>query len=86
MFIKPLLPTAPVSGTAVPTVADPASSASLHPSPSESKSKRFGIPSPSASTSVEHVIGAFPFFTPAEIIFKSVKVLEVVPAHDKTKL
>ena len=52
-FNNPLAPKLPVKGTEVPAVAAPASKASLHPSPSESKSKRFGIPSLSESISVQ---------------------------------
>ena len=75
--MEPILPD---NGTVVPAVAAPVSSASLQPSPSESKSILFGIPSPSVSTSVQ--------VNPVALLainFTSVNNLVVAPAHDKTK-
>ena len=74
-------PKFPVNGTVVPAFAAPASKASLHPSPSESKSNLLGIPSLSESSSVQ--------INPVALLainLKSVNSLVVAPAHDKTKL
>ena len=53
---NPLAPTAPVNGAVVVTFPTLPSTASLQPSSSESKSKRFTIPSLSVSKSVQTVV------------------------------
>ena len=81
VFNKPLAPKFPVSGTIVLAFAAPASKASLHPSPSESKSKRLGIPSLSESTSLQ--VNPVALFA---INLKSVNNLVVAPGQVNTKL
>ena len=81
-----MAPKLPVKGTIVPGLAAPVSSASLHPSPSESISSLLGIPSPSESTSALHKIFELPFNVLFAINLTSENTLVVAPAHDKTKL
>ena len=64
LFTKPLVPIAPVKAKlAVAFVVAPDSNASEQPSPSESKSKRLGMPSLSVSPSLQ------PANKPTQVLF-----------------